>query len=906
MKLLKYLLPFLFLFLIGTKPPSTVITCGPTIAYKLGASITSVQDGDWYDPKTWGGTVPSQNDVITFSHNLTSSKNIVITGKLTSRGGSITFTGINEAGFTGGGEDIINGDIGLWIMGAGILDLQGENKTRGSPAVSSIKSGDISFQVKEATNWRAGDDIVISRTAKTAIDDDVRKIVSVQGTKITVDRALGDHPMINGMWTAEVLNLSSNLTIQGTASGYSHVFIRSTQPQNIQNVRLRYLGPRKNLSGGPEKEFVRGRYGIHFHHCMNGSIGSQVINNAFWQCNSHCIVPHVSDGVTAAYNVMYDVMETPLWFDFGDETNGVTYSHNIMGKIAYTVKAVTAEDASTTEFGAGSVLLAMGDNNTCTYNISFGISGQVGIDGTGDYQWRNNDERGHWRFVGNMSHHGNGGSVWQNTAQNHTIEDFTAYYCRLGWFQGAYANVYGHKGGTYYDNPILVRAGSLTSLRLRFEGMTIINGGPGYGDTKDITAGIIQVGSPLATIDQGSPPVLYRGIKFVNCKNEIVLAGGEQHHDADVVDCGVLNPIVRGNEKMRVQQNGTAYELTSAGKRSIPLFAPTVWGNGDGVKVEYFNDVSFKLKVAEAIEPQINFSEWKNLGKAHHLLTSTKYSVRFSGQLQPQYTDNYTFSAPADAGGSSTLFINGAQVKGSMSLKQGQLYDYRIDFISSGSEVSGLEFRWYCPQMDPWHKGGEVVPQSQLYTTTVTPPPPVNKPPISNAGPDLTITLPDSLAKIIGSATDPDGFVTTYSWTQLTGTAVNITGANSSQPTAGPLKEGKYSFRLSVTDNQGSVAFDDVNVTVVPKAVPNKPPTATGTSSKVIFATITLSGNGSDPEGGIISYQWTRVSGHTVTILNGSQKIATVQNAPAGSYIFRLTVTDDKGAKSSIDIPVVI
>ena len=36
----------------------------------------------------------------------------------------------------------------------------------------------------------------------------------------------------------------------------------------------------------------------------------------------------------------------------------------------------------------------------------------------------------------------------------------------------------------------------------------------------------------------------------------------------------------------------------------------------------------------------------------------------------------------------------------------------------------------------------------------------VNQPPVANAGPDITITLPTNTATLSGSGTDPDGTIT--------------------------------------------------------------------------------------------------------------------------------------------------
>ena len=91
-----------------------------------------------------------------------------------------------------------------------------------------------------------------------------------------------------------------------------------------------------------------------------------------------------------------------------------------------------------------------------------------------------------------------------------------------------------------------------------------------------------------------------------------------------------------------------------------------------------------------------------------------------------------------------------------------------------------------------------------------------NRPPVANAGPDQTITLPTNTVTLDGSAsTDPDNNITTYLWTKISGpTSFTITNANSVQTQITNLAEGIYQFELKVTDAGRLFAKDTVKVTV--------------------------------------------------------------------------------------------
>lgn len=178
--------------------------------------------------------------------------------------------------------------------------------------------------------------------------------------------------------------------------------------------------------------------------------------------------------------------------------------------------------------------------------------------------------------------------------------------------------------------------------------------------------------------------------------------------------------------------------------------------------------------------------------------------------------------------------------------------------------------------------------------------------PAANAGNDLSINRPQNTVTLDGSqSTDAGGSIEQYRWTQLSGPAVSaISQPNNVTTSVSNLVTGKYVFKLEVTDNEGGVATDVVEVTVV-NPYPNQQPVARA-GGAVSFAlpqvTTTLNGSASyDADGQIIAYYWQQTSGPGTATLASPNASQTAISLPAtpGTYSFSLTVTDDSAATNT-------
>jgi hypothetical protein len=172
-----------------------------------------------------------------------------------------------------------------------------------------------------------------------------------------------------------------------------------------------------------------------------------------------------------------------------------------------------------------------------------------------------------------------------------------------------------------------------------------------------------------------------------------------------------------------------------------------------------------------------------------------------------------------------------------------------------------------------------------------------------SAGSDKSLTLPTNSIAIQGSVSGTTA--SSYLWTKISGGTASMSGTTSSKLTAYNLVAGTYYFRLTVKDSKGVSKSDDVKVTV--SSSTNKLPIVSAGSDKTITQNyLTLVGSASDPDGYIASYQWTKVSGPSCSMSNTTTSKLFTSKLASGTYYFRLTAKDNKGAAKYDDVKLVV
>jgi len=149
-----------------------------------------------------------------------------------------------------------------------------------------------------------------------------------------------------------------------------------------------------------------------------------------------------------------------------------------------------------------------------------------------------------------------------------------------------------------------------------------------------------------------------------------------------------------------------------------------------------------------------------------------------------------------------------------------------------------------------------------------------NQSPTVQAGADQTLRLPNNSITLNANANDPDGSISNYSWSKLSGPSASINGANSRSLRLSSLRKGTYNFRVTVTDNDGARASDNVRVFVLEQQQSDPNPPSNGSVTLTLINT-----SNSRPVSGFNPIR----EGAKVDLSKVGRNLSIVANAPNGT-----------------------
>ncbi len=292
-----------------------------------------------------------------------------------------------------------------------------------------------------------------------------------------------------------------------------------------------------------------------------------------------------------------------------------------------------------------------------------------------------------------------------------------------------------------------------------------------------------------------------------------------------------------------------------------------------------------------------NASEWlqtevrevdSRFVQLRNLMGSTEYMVRIRGKnetLTSEYSSIFKFTTTPMNCNDTPFWVHTRAYNGGEVV----VYDGVI-YTAKWYSESGIT----PPTSGAWSKTGECTQGG------------------GNVSPTVNITEPNdgqifeqevlTAITLSANASDTDGTIASIQF-EVNDTVLTQGDNISWTPTA----FGDYTIEVTVTDDKGATATDQVHITVQQK-IDNQPPVVSvsqPTDGQVfeqeILTGITLSANASDPDGTIASIQF-EVNGTALTQGNNISWIPTA----FGDYTITATATDDKGAIATHQINITV
>jgi glucose/arabinose dehydrogenase len=387
----------------------------------------------------------------------------------------------------------------------------------------------------------------------------------------------------------------------------------------------------------------------------------------------------------------------------------------------------------------------------------------------------------------------------------------------------------------------------------------------------------------------GSAPLSYQWLK-----NNVIIAGANSNSysfTSASTDNGAKFKCVVSNSAGSTTSNEVTLSVNPP-----PSNPPS--SAGSGLTANYFNQYAgfTSTPVLSRIDNNVNF-DWA-LNAPASSVNPDNFSVRWTGQVLAQFSENYAFFTTSDDGVrlwvNNTLLIDkwvhqgGVEWNGTIALTAGQKYDIKLEYFEGGGNANCKLF-WSSNNTPK-----QIIPSQQLFPENGTPPV-VVAPSIITQPVSQTVTEGNAVSFTLAATGSAP---LSYQWLKNN---VIIAGANSnSYSFTSASTDNGAKFKCIVSNSAGSTTSNEATLSVNPPAG-NTPPVATITQPLVSYTykagdILSFAGTGNDTEDGVLTaakFTWWIDVHHESHVHAG---MAQVSGITSGTY----TIPRDHGDATAI------
>ena len=233
-----------------------------------------------------------------------------------------------------------------------------------------------------------------------------------------------------------------------------------------------------------------------------------------------------------------------------------------------------------------------------------------------------------------------------------------------------------------------------------------------------------------------------------------------------------------------------------------------------GLTGNYYDNMDFTALALTRVDPTVDF-DW-GLGSPSPLMGNDQFSVRWTGQVSPLYTETYIFYSNTDDG--ARLWVNGQLVidrwvnqalqedSGFITLTAGQYYDIQYDYFDDTQDAI-VHLSWSSPSQPK-----QIIPVDRLRT-------------VSAGVADFSGSPTNGLAPLSVHFTDLSSVPGPSAWLWNFGDGSTSSTQN---PTHLYAAAGTYDVRLDVTGSNGVVTAQKLAYVTVSASTVSYQPGLTG------------------------------------------------------------------------------
>jgi N-acetylmuramoyl-L-alanine amidase len=256
------------------------------------------------------------------------------------------------------------------------------------------------------------------------------------------------------------------------------------------------------------------------------------------------------------------------------------------------------------------------------------------------------------------------------------------------------------------------------------------------------------------------------GLTYRWQKNGVNLNNGGRISGVSTANLQITNAQFSDAGFYSVRVTGGVTTLSSQQAQLIYVTTPSALGTGSGLRGTYYDNQDFSALRRARLDATVQF-DWSS-GAPSSTMQPETFSVRWTGQVEPRYSQTYTFYARADDG--VRLWVNGSLIidrwlnqsgefSGVIALTAGQKANLVMEYYESSGNAFA-ELRWSAASQVK-----EIIPSTQLY-----------RPPPQATYASGTIP-PQSLSQISPTGVSVDPLLSAQPWADFEAEAEGTTNA---------------------------------------------------------------------------------------------------------------------------------